>query len=132
MVRKGIYVNGKEIIARYVGDKLVWRKETAFDLVMAITNQQWIQYTSFTGFGMQCNFTIGHAESNKAPDINYSDKVKVVIDGKTHTNVSVEVTKINHRRYYSVNAMIRFYNKQELDYALQKPITLVQIYRQVQ
>lgn len=26
MVRKGIYVNGKEIVARYVGDKLVWRK----------------------------------------------------------------------------------------------------------
>lgn len=28
MVRKGIYVNGKEIVARYVGDKLVWRKNT--------------------------------------------------------------------------------------------------------
>lgn len=28
MTRKGIYVNGKEIVARYVGDKLVWRKQT--------------------------------------------------------------------------------------------------------
>lgn len=27
MVRKGIYVNGKEIVARYVGDKLVWKKQ---------------------------------------------------------------------------------------------------------
>ena len=27
MARAGIYVNGKEIIARYVGDKLVWQKE---------------------------------------------------------------------------------------------------------
>ena len=27
MARSGIYVNGKEIIARYVGDKLVWEKE---------------------------------------------------------------------------------------------------------
>lgn len=26
MARSGIYVNGKEIVARYVGDKLVWRK----------------------------------------------------------------------------------------------------------
>lgn len=26
MTRIGIYVNGKEIVARYVGDKLVWRK----------------------------------------------------------------------------------------------------------
>lgn len=28
MARKGIYVNGKEIVARYVGDKLVWKKQT--------------------------------------------------------------------------------------------------------
>lgn len=27
MVRKGIYVNGKEIVARYFGDKLVWKKQ---------------------------------------------------------------------------------------------------------
>lgn len=26
MTRSGIYVNGKEIVARYVGDKLVWKK----------------------------------------------------------------------------------------------------------
>ena len=28
MARSGIYVNGKEIVARYVGDKLVWKKIT--------------------------------------------------------------------------------------------------------
>lgn len=27
MARQGIYVNGKEIVARYIGDKLVWQKE---------------------------------------------------------------------------------------------------------
>lgn len=26
MARAGIYVNGKEIVARYLGDKLVWKK----------------------------------------------------------------------------------------------------------
>lgn len=26
MARSGIYVNGKEIVTRYIGDKLVWRK----------------------------------------------------------------------------------------------------------
>lgn len=35
MTRQGIYVNGKEIVARYVGDKLVWRKE------------QWVKVKSF-------------------------------------------------------------------------------------
>lgn len=28
MAREGIYVDGKEIVARYFGDKLVWRKNT--------------------------------------------------------------------------------------------------------
>lgn len=28
MARSGIYVNGKEIVARYFGDKLVWKKIT--------------------------------------------------------------------------------------------------------
>lgn len=28
MARSGIYVNGKEVVARYVGDKLLWRKNT--------------------------------------------------------------------------------------------------------
>ena len=32
MVRKGIYANGKEIVARYVGDKLVWRKSVDFQI----------------------------------------------------------------------------------------------------
>ena len=30
MARAGIYVNGKEIVARYVGDKLVWKKGVDF------------------------------------------------------------------------------------------------------
>ena len=33
MTREGIYVNGKEIIARYVGDKKVWEKESRLTLV---------------------------------------------------------------------------------------------------
>ena len=32
MARKGIYVNGKEIVARYVGDKLVWQKKPALPI----------------------------------------------------------------------------------------------------
>lgn len=32
MVRKGIYVNGKEIVARYVGDKLVWKKKVLTEI----------------------------------------------------------------------------------------------------
>ena len=35
MARQGIYVNGKEIVARYVGNKLVWKKN------------QWVKVKSF-------------------------------------------------------------------------------------
>ena len=37
MIRKGIYSNGKEIVARYVGDKLVWRKSQSWTLVRSFT-----------------------------------------------------------------------------------------------
>lgn len=38
MVRKGIYVNGKEIVARYVGDKKVWEKESRWTLVKGFSS----------------------------------------------------------------------------------------------
>ena len=42
MARSGIYVNGKEIVARYVGDKLVWKK---------ILEKFWLSVpVSYTGF----------------------------------------------------------------------------------
>ena len=34
MVRSGIYINGKEIVARYVGDKLVWPKWVELDYMI--------------------------------------------------------------------------------------------------
>ena len=37
MVRKGIYVNGKEIVARYVGDKLVWKRQVSKRIVNIIS-----------------------------------------------------------------------------------------------
>ena len=46
MVRKGIYVNGKEIVARYVGDKLVWRK--AVDVQIAYMKAEHIQYNDYS------------------------------------------------------------------------------------
>ena len=46
MARKGIYVNGKEIVARYVGDKLVWKKGVDFQIAnISATNIQYNQYS---------------------------------------------------------------------------------------
>ena len=38
MARSGIYVNGKEIVARYVGDKKVWEKESRWTLVKGFSS----------------------------------------------------------------------------------------------
>lgn len=38
MARQGIYVNGKEIIARYVGNKKVWEKEARLTLVKGFSS----------------------------------------------------------------------------------------------
>lgn len=38
MARSGIYVNGKEIVARYVGDKKVWEKESQWTLVKGFSS----------------------------------------------------------------------------------------------
>lgn len=46
MARAGIYVNGKEIVARYVGDKLVWKKGVDFQIAnITATNIQYNQYS---------------------------------------------------------------------------------------
>ena len=46
MARAGIYVNGKEIVARYVGDKSVWKKGVDFQIAnITATNIQYNQYS---------------------------------------------------------------------------------------
>lgn len=38
MARSGIYVNGKEIVARYVGNKKVWEKEARWTLIKGFSS----------------------------------------------------------------------------------------------
>lgn len=42
MTRSGIYVNGKEIVARYVGDKLVWKKSREQLLTTISYSKPWL------------------------------------------------------------------------------------------
>ena len=44
MARKGIYANGKEIVARYVGDKLVWQKEADKLFLTPTYDTKWTNY----------------------------------------------------------------------------------------
>ena len=44
MSRSGIYVNGKEIVARYVGNRLVWEKETDKLFITPTYDTKWKNY----------------------------------------------------------------------------------------
>lgn len=83
MVRKGIYVNGKEIVARYVGDKLVWRK--GVDMLIANITPNYINYNEYSLLSIvRGSFTT----LRQATFYN----VKLVINGNVFPYLADEVT----------------------------------------
>lgn len=83
MVRKGIYVNGKEIVARYVGDKLVWRK--AVDVQIAYMKAEHIQYNDYSLLSIVNGRFVQLRQA-----IFYN--VKIVINGDVFPYLAYEVT----------------------------------------
>lgn len=75
MVRKGIYVNGKEIVARYVGDKLVWKKSTgSWSLVKNFSfgaNYYTNDYSTYTSVTMETNQYMGGTPPRLTPSETY-------------------------------------------------------------
>ena len=83
MARSGIYVNGKEIAARYVGDKLVWKKGVDVQIAnITATNIQYNQY-SLLSIVMGSFVTLRQA-------IFYN--VKMVINGDVFPYLAESVT----------------------------------------
>ncbi len=83
MARAGIYVNGKEIVARYVGDKLVWKKGVDFQIAnITATNIQYNQYSLLSI--VRGTFTTLHQA------IFYN--VKLVINGNVFPYLAETVT----------------------------------------
>ena len=83
MVRKGIYVDGKQIIARYVGDKLVWRK--AVDVQIAYMKAEHIQYNDYSLLSIVNGRFVQLRQA-----IFYN--VKIVINGDVFPYLADEVT----------------------------------------
>lgn len=75
MVRKGIYVNGKEIAARYVGNKLVWRKSAGqWTLVKNFSfgaNYYTNDYSTYTIVTMETNQYMGGTPPRLTPSETY-------------------------------------------------------------
>ena len=83
MAREGIYVDGKQIIARYVGDKLVWRK--AVDVQIAYMTAERIHYNDYSLLSIVNGRFVQLRQA-----IFYN--VKIVINGDVFPYLADEVT----------------------------------------
>ena len=83
MAREGIYVDGKQIIARYVGDKLVWRK--AVDVQIAYMKAGHIKYNDYSLLSIVNGRFVQLRQA-----IFYN--VKIVINGDVFPYLADEVT----------------------------------------
>ena len=109
MVRKGIYVNGKEIVARYVGDKKVWERKL-------------IQSAHFENF----NDWVTNGESTLVRNVfNYNTQadqqdydyqaVKAKINGKFYDVKGARMNVLNMGSYLVYRFLIIFKNRTDRD-----------------
>lgn len=96
MARSGIYVNGKEIVARYVGDKMVWRKQIK---IVDIDNVLYIR-DGFYSNTIYINGTFTYLRQSTFHDVT------IIVDGVTFPHLLKEVTLSDRNPI----ATIKFYN----------------------
>lgn len=96
MARKGIYVNGKEIIARYVGDKLVWKKRrVAYVMYLSTWN------TTADDYGVT-----GYVDMNQSTiPVQTFVNIQIKLDGKIY---SVNRLSLSYQNSYSPYYLIEF------------------------
>ncbi len=95
MAREGIYVGGKEIVRRYVGDKLVWGK---FELLVTNYFGNWsTEGSNIASQIIRRNETRGYDEST----LRYVSVIKV--GGKIFYPNSVTIINSYDSRYATYN-----------------------------
>lgn len=113
MTRSGIYVNGKEIVARYVGDKLVWKKD------------KWVEVGHFDRFNdwerlgddvLVRGFKVTKSSrgEKQQPDFNYN-ATRVIVNGKQYdiTRAVMQVQDLYSEWHFAF--YITFKNRSERD-----------------
>lgn len=118
MARAGIYVNGKEVVARYIGDKLVWKKEKWIKIVEFITTR------SSNYIGREINYTVivPKTKVKEWGETFRGDDCQVVITTRHSGKVIIENVFVttNFRGYeYSADiegrVILRFKNDNDMD-----------------
>lgn len=112
MARAGIYANGKEIVARYFGDKLVWKKEKWVEVGHFDRFNDWEREGDTTlvrRFSVRKNYN-----DTQQADYNYN-ATKARVNGKPYdiTLALMNVQDLYREWYYSF--YINFKNRSDRD-----------------
>lgn len=116
MARQGIYVNGKEIVARYVGDRLVWRKEAPWTLVKNFTYSS--SYYNRESIDTMAKMHVsqymgGSSSSDKYPDILHSayGEYKITFPSLNNLEIilaGITITNTPRRRQNDLSVLFTF------------------------
>lgn len=78
MARSGIYVNGKEIVARYVGDKLVWEKAQPWTLIKHFTYNS--SYYTRESINTMAKMNVRQYMGGSPPTLSSSDQYPYILN----------------------------------------------------
>ena len=114
MARAGIYVNGKEIIARYVGDKLVWQKErwVYFKAVpFGLNAYNWSDANLNAVSITESQTTIYTPESRKFAYLEHAENGAYKLQFDNHVEFILASIEIKHNKVNRLQQelIIRFY-----------------------
>lgn len=110
MVRKGIYVNGKEIVARYVGDKLVWERP----LIQSAHFENFYDWITDGEANIVRNVITTQTSGEQPQDYDY-EAVKAKINGKYYDLKGARMFVINMGSYLVHRFVIIFKNPSDRD-----------------
>ena len=129
MARQGIYVDGKEIVARYFGDKLVWRKNKWTEVASFVDIEDWQTYGDII---MRRVYLARHIEKTD-PFVDYG-ATKAKINGKMYDIQGAQ--SVREKVDYGDGEvtrhidMIIFLNRIQRDEAYNMHPTRINLYRQ--
>lgn len=109
MTRKGIYVNGKEIVARYLGDKLLWERP----LIQTAHFENFYDWIIDGEANIVRNvITSNTSGAQQQPDYDY-EAVKAKINGKYYDLKGARMIAINMGSYLVHRFVIIFKNQSD-------------------
>ena len=120
MARSGIYVNGKEIVARYVGNKLVWKKSPSWTLVRQFTYN--VSYYNRESIDTMAKMNVRQYMGGSPPTLSSSDQYPDILNSAygeykiifPYLNnlefvlAGITITNTPRRRYKNLSVLFTF------------------------